>query len=143
MVGRTMVRTSVISLESTGGFDVHNITDRFKKFIETAGVAEGVGLVYYQHTTGTVIVAEHEAGIIADLEDMLETVAPENGTYLHHTRGVDRNGHAHLRSALMGATIALPVCNGKLHIGTYQDILIIDMQTGRNHRDLVFQVIGE
>ena len=138
-----MIFTSTISIELSGGFDVINITEKFRKFVESTEISEGVGLVYYLHTTGSVIIAEHEAGIVADLEDMLEKYAPKDGIYLHHRRGVDSNGHAHLRSALMGTSVALPIHDGKLLIGTYQDILILDMQSSRDYRNLVFQVIGD
>jgi secondary thiamine-phosphate synthase enzyme len=133
----------MVSLETEGGFDVRNITELFKEFVESSGVAEGVGIVCYQHATGSVIIAEHEAGIVADLEDMLEKTAPKERTYLHHRREVDRNGHAHVRSAFMGTSVSVPIYKGTLHMGTYQDILVIDMQTERNPRELVFQAIGE
>lgn len=94
--------------------------------------------MHYQHTTGAVVLAEHEAGIVADLEDLLERMAPVNGSYLQHVREVDQNGHAHVRSIVLGTSVSLPILSGSLVLGSYQDILVVDMQTGCNTRQLVF-----
>jgi len=99
--------------------------------------------VFFQHTTGAVIVGEHETGIVADLEDMFERIIPTNYPLKHHIRRVDFNGHAHLRAALMPTSVTIPIIQGKLALGTFQEILVIDDQIDQEPRYLILQAMGE
>jgi secondary thiamine-phosphate synthase enzyme len=132
-----------VELHSDGRFNVINITDRVSEFVSSSGVRSGQALVFLRHTTGAVLVAEHETGIIADLEEMFERITPTEYDYKHHVRAFDFNGHAHLRAALMPTSVTIPVLEGKLALGTYQEILVIDDQVDQEPRGLVLQVIGE
>ncbi len=138
-----MIRTTQLDIDSSGNFTVVNITDSVRDFVTSTGIVEGQVVVFYKHTTGAVLIAEHEAGIIADLQDMLERVSPVSYAYLHHLKRVDFNGHAHLRSALLTVTVTIPILNSEMLLGTYQDILVIDDQTDPAPRRVVLQVIGE
>lgn len=139
----TMVISEQIELLSDGRFNVINITDRVAEFVRASGLKNGQVLVFLQHTTGAVIIGEHESGIVADLSDVFERIVPTNYPYKHHIRAVDFNGHAHIRSALMQTQVSAPVVNGKLALGTYQDILVIDDQVDQEPRYLILQAIGE
>ncbi len=138
-----MVNSTRIVLPSDGRFNVINITDQVKDFIQASGLRQGQVYVFFQHTTGAVIVGEHETGIMADLEDLFEHITPTDYPYKHHLRAVDNNGHAHLRAALMPAGVNVPVINGQLALGTYQEILVIDDQVGLEPRYVILQGIGE
>jgi secondary thiamine-phosphate synthase enzyme len=138
-----MVVSKQIKLQSDGGFNVINITDQVAEFVRSAGIYEGQLCVYFQHTTGAVIIGEHEPGIIADFQDMLERITPTYYPYKHHIRAYDFNGHAHLRAALMQTSVTIPVMNGKMTLGTYQEILVIDDQVDQEPRYLILQVLGE
>ncbi|NPV69635.1 MAG: YjbQ family protein [Firmicutes bacterium] len=138
-----MVISEQIELLSDGRFNVINITDRVAEFVRASGLKNGQVLVFLQHTTGAVIIGEHESGIVADLSDVFERIVPTNYPYKHHIRAVDFNGHAHIRSALMQTQVSAPVVNGKLALGTYQDILVIDDQVDQEPRYLILQAIGE
>ena len=138
-----MLFSEQIRLESDGYFNVICLTEKIKGILEKTGVQNGQLLVYYQHTTGSVIIGEFEAGIVADLKEMFERIAPMGHDYKHHMRGVDLNGHAHCRAAVMPVQATIPVVNGKLCLGTYQDILIIDDQRGAEPRYAIVQVWGE
>ncbi len=138
-----MVISRQIELPSDGHFNVINITDQVADFVRSTGVQNGQVLVFFQHTTGAVIVGEHEPGIIADLEDMFERITPSAYAYKHHIRAYDFNGHAHLRAALMPTSVTIPVIGGKMTLGTYQEILVIDDQVDREPRYLILQVMGE
>lgn len=139
----SMVISRQIELLSDGRFNVINITDQVVEFVQTSGIQNGHVLVFFQHTTGAVIVGEHEAGIIADLEDMFERIVPTNYPFKHHIRAHDFNGHAHLRAALMPTSVIIPVVQGKLALGTYQEVLVIDDQTDQEPRYLILQAVGE
>jgi secondary thiamine-phosphate synthase enzyme len=138
-----MIIAKQIELLSDGHFNVLNITDQVADFVQDSGIQNGQVLVFFQHTTGAVIVGEHETGIVADLEDMFERIIPTNYPFKHHIRAVDFNGHAHLRAALMPTSVTIPVINGKLALGTYQEILVIDDQIDQEPRYLILQVMGE
>lgn len=138
-----MIFTKELEIQSDGIFAVINITEDVREFVNSTGIREGKVVVYYRHTTGGVIIGEHEAGIIADLQDIFERTIPTNYEYKHHLRGVDFNGHAHIRSALMTISIDLPISGGDLLLGTYQEILVIDMQIEQAPRYVILQVWGE
>ena len=138
-----MIFSEQIELESDGHFNVICITEKIKAILKKTGILNGQAMVFYQHTTGSVVIGEFEAGIVADLKDMFERIAPMNYAYKHHMRGVDINGHAHCRAAIMPVQVTIPVVNGKLGLGGYQDILIIDDQIGEEPRYIIVQIWGE
>jgi secondary thiamine-phosphate synthase enzyme len=137
-----IVKTTQLDLDTCGNFSVVNITEQVRDFVHSSGVSEGQVLVFYKHTTGAVLVGEHEAGIIADLQAMFEQISPVTGSYYHHLKAVDFNAHAHLRSALMTISVNIPVVAGDLALGTYQDILVIDDQSDPANRRVIVQVMG-
>jgi secondary thiamine-phosphate synthase enzyme len=138
-----MVHTEKHTLISDGGFHVFNVTEQARSAVRAAGIREGSVLVYYGHTTGAVIIMEHEAGILLDLEEALATIAPPDHAYKHHLRGWDANGAAHVRTALMGTSVTVPVLDGDLLIGSFQEILVVDMGPCGRQRTMVIQVMGE
>jgi len=138
-----MIITHQIELESRGSLSVTNITEQVREIVHSSGVQHGQAIIFYRHTTGGVIVGEHEPGIIADIQTMFEQIAPVARNYYHHLRAVDFNGHAHVRSALLTNHVVIPILEGDLFLGTYQDILVIDDQTEPAPRYVAVQVSGE
>lgn len=138
-----MVKTGSLTIDSDGGFSTFVITEDASRFVAESGIREGSFSVFLQHTTGSVMIVEHEAGFLVDLEDALERLIPREGAYKHHLVGYDRNGAIHVRSALLSQSVMVPVQEGRLLLGTYQDIVVLDMQRERSPRNLVLQVIGE
>lgn len=138
-----MIKTKKFTYDSDGGFSTFVITEQVQQFVTESGCHEGAVVVFFQHTTGAVMLIEHEAGILADLEDVLERIAPVKGEYHHHRMGYDLNGGLHIRNALMNSSITVPFQDSKLLLGTYQDIMILDMQMERNQRSIILQVSGE
>ena len=138
-----MVKTRKIEIESPGKFSTFVITEEARRFVAESGMREGSLTVFFQHTTGAVMIVEHEAGFLVDLEDALERLVPLEGEYRHHLVGYDRNGAVHVRSALLSASVTVPVQDGNLLLGTYQDIMVLDMQRESSPRRLVLQVMGE
>lgn len=138
-----MISTTELMLTSEGDFQAFNITDQVTSAVEASGVKAGQVTVFYRHTTGTVLIAEHEAGLLVDVEDALEKISPVSGDYKHHLRGFDTNGAAHIRTALLGVSVCIPVLHGELMLGSYQEVLVIDMDPQQHTRQVVIQVIGE
>jgi len=138
-----MVYTQTIHFDSEGNWYSLNITDQVRAIVAQSSIKNGLVVVFYQHTTGSVLIIEHEAGFLVDLEDTLERLVPTAGEYTHHMREYDYNGAAHVRTALMPPSITIPVVNGELPLGEFQDILIVDMQPERKPRSVLVQVMGE
>jgi len=138
-----LVRTTQLKLLSGGHFNIIVITDQVREFTESSGVRNGQLIVFFQHTTGAIFIGEHEAGIMADLQDMLERITPTNYPYKHHMREYDFNGHAHLRATLLPSSVTIPVVDQKLVLGTYQEIMILDDQVDQEPRYVILQIMGE
>lgn len=138
-----MVHTEKLSFVTEGDFYALNITDQVRDVLKASGIREGSVLVYYRHTTGAVMVIEHEVGILVDLQDVLEDIVPLAYAYKHHLRGYDSNGAAHVRTALLNVSVTIPVVEGDLMIGSYQEIMMIDMDPQGRPRKVIVQVMGE
>ena len=137
------IKTTTLEIYPGAGFAVQNITHLVNEFVASTGVEEGQLVVFYKHTTGSVIIGEHEAGVIADLEKTLELITPEDGKYYHHVREVDFNGYAHIRAALLPISLTIPILEGRLVLGTHQEIQVVDNQPEELPRFVVLQIIGE
>ena len=136
------VHTKMLEIYPGAGFAVQNITHLVNDFVKSTGENAGLLVAYYKHSTGSVIIGEHEAGIAADLEDTLEGIAPTDGEYIHHVREVDFNGYAHIRAAIMPTSVAIPIHNGSLVLGTHQEIMVVDSQPEELARFVFLQVLG-
>lgn len=138
-----MIHTEILSLVSEGSFFSLNITEQIRSILKDAAIQQGTVLVFYRHTTGAILLVEHEAGMLVDLEDVLEKITPSDHDYKHHLRGFDANGAAHVRTALLSVSATIPVVNGDLLLGEYQEIIAIDFDPGEKMRTVVVQVMGE
>jgi secondary thiamine-phosphate synthase enzyme len=137
------IRTTTLEIYPGPGFAVQNITYLINEFVESTGVQEGQLVVFYKHTTGSVIIGEHEVGVVADLERVLEMITPSDGNYLHHLREVDFNGYAHIRAAILPISLTIPILGGRMTLGTHQEIQVVDNQPEELPRFVVLQIIGE
>jgi len=138
-----MVFTEELTFISEGDFYALNITDRVREVLKASGIKEGSILVYYRHTTGAILIVEHEVGILVDLQDVLDDIIPLAREYKHHLRGYDSNGAAHVRTAMLNASVTIPVTNAELMIGSYQEIIMLDMDPQGRPRNVIVQVMGE
>jgi secondary thiamine-phosphate synthase enzyme len=138
-----MIHTEKHTLISEGGFHVFNLTEQARAAVRSSGIREGSVLVHYGHTTGGVIVTEHEAGLLLDLEEAIARIAPAAQEYKHHWRGWDTNGAAHIGAALLGTSVTVPVLDGDLLIGSFQEIVVVDMEPRSRACSVVIQVMGE
>jgi secondary thiamine-phosphate synthase enzyme len=138
-----MVFTEELSFISDGDFYALNITDEVREVLKASGIKEGSILVYYKHTTGAILIIEHEVGILVDLQDVLNDIVPLAREYKHHLRGYDANGAAHVRTAILNVSVTIPVANAELMIGSYQEIIMLDMDPQGRSRKVIVQVMGE
>jgi len=118
-----------------------NITDEVEKALEKSQIKEGLILVSAMHITAGVYVNDAESGLIADIEEWLEKLAPFRRDYRHHRTG-ESNGDAHLKNLLIGHEVVVPVTNGKLDFGPWQQVYYAEFDGQRRKRVLI-KVIGE
>lgn len=118
-----------------------NITDRVETALAKSGVREGLVLVAAMHITAGVWINDAEEGIIADIDEMLESLSPVDHPYRHHRTG-ERNGHAHLKNILVGHQVMVPVTEGRLDFGPWQQIYYCEWDGQRSKR-LIIKIIGE
>jgi len=118
-----------------------NITDRVESALEKSGVAEGLAFVGAMHITAAVYINDAESGLIQDIDDWLQKLAPDGVDYRHHRTGED-NGDAHLKNLLIGNQVLIPVTEGKLDFGPWQQVYYAEFDGCRNKR-VIIKIIGE
>jgi len=118
-----------------------NITSAVAEVVSRSGIGEGMVLVSAMHITAGVFVNDNESGFLADLDDFLERLAPEDGYYRHHQTG-ETNGHAHLKNILVHHQVILPITRGALDLGPWQQVFYAEFD-GRRPKRLVIKAMGE
>jgi secondary thiamine-phosphate synthase enzyme len=118
-----------------------DITDRVASAIERSGVADGVAVVSVLGSTVALSTMEYEEGLIADVKAVLEKLAPEAADYMHHRRWGDRNGAAHIKSALIGASLSIPIEHGRLLLGVWQQVVLIDLDDRAREREVIVKIL--
>lgn len=118
-----------------------NITDEVAQAVSDSGIKEGLALVSAMHITASVYVNDAEDGLIADIDEWLEKLAPMRPDYRHHQTGED-NGDAHLKNLLMHHQVLLPITNGRLDLGTWQQVYYAEFDGQRRKRTII-KIIGE
>ena len=117
------------------------ITDMVEEQVTESGIGEGFCLVSAMHITAGVYVNDAESGLIADIDDWLQELAPEGPDYRHHRTG-ETNGDAHLKNLLIGHEVILPVTGGKLDLGPWQQVYYAEFD-GRRRKRMIIKIIGE
>jgi secondary thiamine-phosphate synthase enzyme len=133
--------TTYLQFETKKRREYLNVTDRVQEEVTKSGIREGLCLVSAMHITAGVWVNDAEEGIISDIDEMLETIAPFGKNYRHHRTGED-NGDAHLKSILVHNQTVLPVTAGRLDLGPWQQVYYAEFD-GRRRKRVIVKVIGE
>jgi secondary thiamine-phosphate synthase enzyme len=137
-----MVSTDIISLSTKGFTDILDITDKVTAIVAESAVQNGLVNVFCSGSTGGITTIEYESGVINDLKKAIERIAPSNIPYEHDRRWGDGNGFSHVRAALMKPSLTIPVINGRLTLGTWQQIVFMDFDNRGRDRKVVVQVMG-
>jgi secondary thiamine-phosphate synthase enzyme len=136
------VHTQELRLSTEGDADVHDITAAVQRVVEEAGVAEGQALAFVRGSTAAIATMEHEPGGVSDLRATLERLFPTEGDYEHNRLNHDTNSHAHQRATAIGPSKAIPVLDGRLALGTWQQVVLIDFDDRPRDRTVVVQVLA-
>jgi secondary thiamine-phosphate synthase enzyme len=137
------VKTFSISLSTRGNADVHDITVQVASNVAQSGLKDGTVTVFCPSSTSGVTTIEYESGAINDLKRLFDEIIPPNREYAHNARWGDGNGHSHIRASMLGASLTVPFVNGRLILGTWQQIIYVDFDNRPRRRELILQVIGE
>jgi secondary thiamine-phosphate synthase enzyme len=135
---------TILKVTSQREGDIINITPEIKKAIRESNVQEGIVHLFVQHSTAALTTIEFEPGVISDLKRALSVLAPDNADYAHHLKWDDGNGRSHVKAALVGPSVTIPVSKGDLMCGTWQQVVLLelDVRAGRE-RMVICTVIGK
>jgi secondary thiamine-phosphate synthase enzyme len=137
-----MTFSEKIALDTKGFSDIIDITGKVVSILERSGAKNGLISVFCPGSTGAVTTIEYESGVLEDLQRAIEKLVPSDIPYEHNKRWGDGNGFSHVRAALIKPSITIPVIEGKLTLGTWQQIVFIDFDNRQRHRNIIVQVIG-
>ena len=138
-----MVATHVHEIATTGQGDAHDITSTIARSVSQSRLRSGIATVFVVGSTAGVTTIEFEPGAVHDLNAVFESLAPRDADYRHHLRWGDDNGSSHARAALLGPSLTVPFKDGKLLLGTWQQIALFEFDTRPRRREIVVQVLGE
>jgi len=138
-----MVITETISINTKGFCDIIDITSQVLSILKQSLMANGLITIFCPGSTGSITTIEYESGVLQDLKKALERIAPSDIPYDHDKRWGDGNGFSHVRAALMKPSLTIPLVNGKLTLGTWQQVVFIDFDNRKRNRDIVVQIIGD
>lgn len=138
-----MIRTTDISIDTAGHCDVHDITSRLAAAITEGEIDEGQILAFVPGSTAGITTIEFEPGLILDVQEFFESLIPEGRDYHHHATWGDDNGSSHVRAALVKPSLTIPFVGGRMLLGTWQQVVLVDFDTRPRQRKIVVQITGE
>ncbi len=138
-----MVRTATLRIATRGQGDVHDVTAEITQAVSAARLSSGVVTVFVTGSTAGVTTIEFEPGAISDLDRAFERLAPRRGDYAHHLRWGDDNGSSHVRAAMLGPSVTVPVVDGRLALGTWQQLVVVEFDVRARDRQVIVQMMGD
>lgn len=138
-----MVKQSQIELRTSGHGDMHDLTDRIAELVQASGIRTGVVHLFAIGSTAALGTIEFEPGLRRDLPEILDRLIPPSRSYGHEQTWHDGNGHSHLQATLLGPSLSVPVQNGQLILGTWQQVFLIECDIRPRNRRVVVTVIGD
>ena len=138
-----MVYSENFTIETKGRCDVLDITPRVENIVVASKIKNGQVLIFVTGSTAAVSTMEVGAELDKDLQHALEKIAPETGNYAHDQKWQDGNGYSHIRSTLIGTSEVVPLVNGELVLGNWQQLVLLDFDNKKRDRLVTVQIIGE
>ena len=131
------------SVKTTSDTDIIDMTPQVQEEIQRSAIRHGYATLFVPGSTAALTTIEYESGVINDLRKAIERVAPKDLYYEHDERWGDGNGYSHVRAALLGPSLHIPVIDGRLTLGTWQQIVLLDFDNRPRKRKIVMQIVGE
>jgi secondary thiamine-phosphate synthase enzyme len=138
-----VIHTAKISEKTQGHCDIIDITPKVEEQLERQKVRRGLATLFVSGSTASLTTIEYESGVLEDLKELLEKLIPSNRKYRHDDRWGDDNGFSHLRASLLGPSLAIPIDGGRLLLGAWQQIVLLDFDNRPRTREIVLQFMGE
>ncbi len=138
-----MVVNKRIQFRTQGNGHVLDITDEVSRQVRGSGLENGVVTLFTPSSTSALTTTEYEAGVVHDLQQLFDRIAPPDLDYRHNLRWGDGNGHSHVRHALLGASLTIPFVEARMTLGTWQQIIFVDFDNRARSRSVVIQIMGE
>lgn len=136
------IHTTEAPFPTQGSGDAVDITDHVQRTVDEAGIADGQATVFVRGSTAAITTMEYEPGGVQDLKAMLDRLIPVHGDYEHNRLNHDTNSHAHQRASVIGPSLSVPVIGGRLALGTWQQVVLLDFDDRPRERIVVVQVLG-
>ncbi len=137
------VHSTTTEIRTQGNAQILDVTGSVAQAIAESGLSDGIGCIFVPGATGAITTMEYEPGCVADLQALMDRLAPPNASYQHELRWHDGNGHSHLRAALLGPSLAFPFKDKQPLLGTWQQIVLVDFDNRARTRKLIVQLVGE
>jgi len=137
------VHTGRISVETKGDVEIHDISGEVMSIVEESGIDDGIASIFVLGSTGAITTLEYEPGLLEDIPAALERLFPRGIVYQHHERWHDGNGHSHVRASFLKPGLCVPVENGRPVLGTWQQIVFIELDNKPRRREIIVKVVGE
>lgn len=137
------IHFSTIHRDTSSRTDILDITDEVQACLAKSGIRDGLATVGVAGSTASITTIEFESGVVNDLRRAVERVAPADLDYEHDRRWGDGNGYSHVRAALLGPSASIPVRDGRLVLGTWQQLVLCDFDNRGRRRDIYVQILGE
>jgi secondary thiamine-phosphate synthase enzyme len=136
------ISNSYLSFRTSSDTDIIDITPQVSRNIDESGLTEGQVHIFVPGSTAAVTTIEYESGVVKDLRDAIERLAPTGIPYRHDARWGDGNGYAHVRAALLGPSLTVPLIEGRLVLGTWQQIVLVDFDNEPRDRKVLVSISG-
>lgn len=138
-----MVYEDKISLLTKGFCDIIDITAKVEEILNKSKIKEGIITIFVVGSTAALTTIEYEPNLLKDFQELMEGLASQNKKYHHDNAWQDNNGFSHLRASLIGPSISIPVSNGKLPLGRWQQIILCEFDNRARDRNIVVKIIGK
>jgi len=137
------ITTKTITIKSKGENDIIDITQQVAKIVQDSKIRNGNVTLFISGSTASITTIEYEPGLVKDFPKMLARIAPQNMEYDHEKMWHDGNGRSHVKASLLGPSLTIPFQDSKLLLGTWQQIVFVELDTRGRERNLVVQILGE
>jgi secondary thiamine-phosphate synthase enzyme len=138
-----MIKTGSIKISTAGNADIQDITGQLAVLVSSSGLKDGIATIFCRSATTAVTTIEYESGALSDLRRLFDEIAAPGRDYAHNARWGDGNGHSHIRAALLGPSLTIPFVDGRLTLGTWQQVIHVDFDNRARRRELIVQLIGD
>jgi secondary thiamine-phosphate synthase enzyme len=137
------VMNESLSINTKGYNDMIDVTGEVAEKLTTSGIQDGIATLFVPGSTGGFTTIEHESGLVEDFSAMMERLIPQGADYHHDAKWGDGNGFSHVRAALLGPSLTVPFSQGRLNLGTWQQIIFVDFDNRPRSRNIILQFMGE